>query len=157
MTEKEGKTFGITNGKHKWYSRIDNAKGNYVAPAEQCDWYRKHSISVFGSKSDQTVGTLERTELQAVKEMDPEDLVKNRVFEILQTGEPKSLNYVAKIVKEDGLIKGSKTTIYNTIEEIFLNPVAYGAEVIQIELQQDASGNGVKMLSKNFIMEGGMF
>ena len=157
MTEKEGKTFGITNGKHKWYSRIDNAKGNYVAPAEQCDWYRKHSISVFGAKSDQTVGTLERTELQAVKEMDPEDLIKNRVFEILQTGEPKSLNYVAKIVKEDGLIKGSKTTIYNTIEEIFLNPVAYGAEVIQIELQQDASGNPVKTLAKNFMMEGGLF
>lgn len=151
MTEKEGKQFGVGPGGHKWHLRMDNAKSNFTAPADKCDWYRLRSVPVF-TDSDQTVGTLERVELSTVVEKGPADLIVDRVFQLLPYGEPRTLNSIARTIHAEKLVKGSKTAVYEMVEEAFLASVHRDAEVVSLILIQDAMGDPVKHLEKTFDM-----
>ena len=151
MTEKEGKQFGVGPGGHKWHLRMDNAKSNFTAPADKCDWYRLRSVPVF-TDSDQTVGTLERVELSTVVEKGPGDLIIDRVFQLLPYGEPRTLNSIARTIHSEKIVKGSKTAIYEMVEEAFLASVHRDAEVVSLILIQDAMGDPVKHLEKTFDM-----
>lgn len=151
MSEKEAKQFGIPDGGHRWYVRIDNAKSNYTAPATKCDWYKKISVPIF-KDSDQTVGTLEKADLSVVTEKTDEELIVDRVFEMLEYGESKSVNSIAKRIKEEKFVKGSKTVIYDMIEEAFYATVHRDAEEVSLILSQGPDGEAVKMLEKKFTM-----
>lgn len=45
MTEDEAEGFGVAE-RRSWYLRIDNAKANMTAPADQTNWLERHSIEL---------------------------------------------------------------------------------------------------------------
>lgn len=61
MSKKDAEELGIQDDERRWYVRVDDAKGNMTAPAENAEWFRRVGVALpngpFGGDGDE-VGVL---------------------------------------------------------------------------------------------------
>jgi len=89
MTEDEALRFGIAKEKRSWYMRLDGAKGNLQPPAENANWFEKHSVRILNgekvgaiSKSSIVDISIQRKEKEILYESKDLAPVLNELLEI---------------------------------------------------------------------------
>ena len=71
-----------------------------------------------------------------------------RVFEIMRDSDRKTLNSIAKQIREEKLVKGCKTHVYERIQRVFQFPISKDGETLHIETFPDATGCLIRYLSR---------
>lgn len=114
MSQSDAEQFGLDDKRRKWFMRLDDAKGNMAAPAEEARWFEKHDHVL---PNGDHVGAVAVAKLQAVQSEDLTD-VRDALLEAVQAGKLHPEVYrVAEVAlvlkdldKEVGRFKGWRQT-----------------------------------------------
>ena len=71
-----------------------------------------------------------------------------RVFEMMRGADRKTLNSIAKQIREEKLVKGGKTHVYERIQRVFQSPISKDGETLQTDVLADATGCLIRYISR---------
>jgi len=105
MTEEEAVvTYSLEPEKHKWYIRIDTAKGNLQAPDSKETWFKREGFTL---PSGDKIGVLKRVDLKSLSEEHKREAAKIEKEEIgdllytrLQPGGEEAIYSLSKRLSE---------------------------------------------------------
>ena len=125
MTASEGTRFGLAEGEHVNYLRMDNAKSNMAAPSKSACWFRLVSVSLENgdetyrngdSRATLEPATLTMGETTGESSLDPEE-VKSAALEILAEGVVQTTDFQSQLRNRFGLSKNKKEKIMKLLEQ----------------------------------------
>lgn len=138
MAEKDADRYGIAEKERRYYVRLDDAKANLAAPAENCIWFRKESVML--SNGDE-VGVLRMEELTVddTGEEDANRALRQAIVSVLSNGESQSVNVVAERILATGKVE---VTSKSTLRRKITNALGWASAPTLIE---DENGQPVKV------------